>query len=199
MLSLLGGLLFRPRAVIEQVISQPDRDQTSRVNSFVMVLIMINFAFMMVSDELLSEQVSVIGNFKWVLVLLLPPLFFFVQRFLQVLFIRIGMFLFARKHLPADREERRESYKRVKMAYAYTVFPSFVFTLISLPVQSAVMNFFFFTIGLAYTLFLTAHMLRKLFGVSSAVGIFAPLVVQFLFGIVISLILAVFLLVFSVM
>jgi hypothetical protein len=198
-LSLLGGLLFRPREVIEQIIRHPDRDQASRVSSIVIVLIMINSAFLTVLDPKMAEDLKVIGNVKWVLILILPPLIFFLQRFLQVLLIRLGLLLFASKKLPQDKAERREKFALVKMTYAYTVFPSFVFALLSLPIQSPILNFVFFTAGIAYTLYLTMQVLKNIFGVSSAVALFAPLVMQFLFGVFVSVILLVGMLVLAVL
>ena len=186
MLSLLAGLLFRPRLTLEKLIREPNRDLSSRLTSFLVILTMINTAFLVNFDPKIGEGLEPLGTIgKWLFVLVVPPIAFFVQRFLMLLYVRIGLALFANKHVPKDPVERRARFARVKELYPCTVAPMIVFALISFPIESGMLNLWLSLLGLFYMFYLSTLTLRTLYQVSTGVALLAPLFVQFIFSLAI--------------
>jgi hypothetical protein len=185
-LSLLAGLLFRPRLTLEKLIREPNRELSSRLTSFLVILTMINTAFLVNFDPNLAEKLAPLGSVgKWIFVLVVPPIAFFVQRFLMLLYVRIGLALFASKQMPKDPVERRARFARVKEIYPYTVAPMIIFALISFPIENGMLNLWLSLLGLFYMFYLSTQTLRTLYQVSTGVALLGPLFVQFIFSIAI--------------
>lgn len=178
MLRLLGGLLFRPTAVMESFVREPRREQASQLAFFLIVLSMINLAFFTVADPMLETYLGEWG--QWVFVLLFPPLQFYFQRFLYVIAVRLGIGMFAAKSLPQDPEERRKQVEIVKLIFPYTLYPSIFLGVVAGIFPSPLLVVWFTFVGYLYLFVISTVALRALYNVSTAVALFGPFLVQLL-------------------
>ncbi len=177
MLSLLGGLLFRPQETLHKILQKPNFDLASRLVNVVIVLLMINLAFYFATEPYLEKT---LGIYKWLGVLLLPPLQYFLQRFLFVLTSRLGLLMFAADRLPLDPQERKAKWEMLKRLYPFTYYPSAVLSVLAAPLSPSFFLVFLVFLGLIYMYLLRVYFLKQVFGVSGKVAFFGPLLVELL-------------------
>lgn len=184
MFSLIRRLFFQPEKTITEVVEQRRFEQASNVGFTLIVLLMINTAFLVGS---IPELDQVMGeNGKWLFVLLLPPLQYFVQRLIFLFACRFGLRMFASKQLPKDPLVIRENRKLVRMLFPYTLIPMMILSVIGSLFNSTLVSNFFLLIGLVYSFLITAHGLRAIYKVSRRAALWGPFLVQFFIGLIIS-------------
>lgn len=183
--------MFRSQESIQLLLQKPNANLTSRLANVVIVLLMINMAFYFAIDPFFESQ---FGNYKWIFVLLLPPVQFIVQRFLFVLTSRLGLLMFASDRLPVDKIERQSKWNLLKKYYPYTFYPTAVLSVLAAPLSASFFLIFLVFLGLIYMYLLRVQLLKEVFGVSGAVAFWGPLLVELLISFVITMI--VFLLTF---
>ena len=197
MFLLLKGLLLQPQRTIAALVQQRSMQQASRVNFILLVLLMINTAFLVGSIPEMDQYLG--SNGKWLLALLSPPLQYYVQRLFFVWSTRLGLAMFAGSKLPKDPIERRDKQQIVKMMFPYVYYPMLFFSIISSLFSSVVLANFFVFLGLLYMFLLLVATLRTIYGVSPAVALWGPLLVQFLISLCISLIVFVVVLIYTML
>jgi hypothetical protein len=182
--SLLRGLFFQPQKTITEVVEQRRFEQASRIGFTLIVLLMINTAFFVGGNPILDQTMG--ENGKWLFVLLLPPLQYFVQRVVFLFACRLGLRIFASSKLPKDPLVIREKRAAMRMIFPYTVFPMLILTLIGSFFTNALIAEFFLLLGLIYSFMITAHGLRAIYHVSKAAALWGPFLVQFAIGLILS-------------
>ncbi|PWK10252.1 hypothetical protein [Tumebacillus permanentifrigoris] len=190
MLSLLRALLFRPHAILEHLLKNPSPEASSRLGFLIIVLTMIDTAIMVGMSPKLDTYVS--PMIKWLLVLILPPIEYLIQRFFFVLTSRLGLLMFASDKMPRTPEERQEKTRQLKLVFPYIIYPMAFFSLLAAPFYGIVfVQDWFFILGMVYYFLLSVFALRTMYGVSSNVAFWSPILVQFIVFIVIAVLLTI--------
>lgn len=193
MLALLGGLLFRTRLFVEQIVEKPNEEQASRLGFFLLVLLMVNTAFQLGFDSTLHQDLIKVGLNDiaiWVIVFFIPPIQYYLQRFLFVISARLGLAMFAGKQMPSDPYEKKDKLHRLKLLFPYVMYPSVFFSFLASPVANTVVGFLLAVIGLVYMFLISVYALHKLYGVSPTVAFWGPLVVHVLIFIALVIVVA---------
>lgn len=177
--------MFRSQESIHNLLQKPNANLTSRLVNVVIVLMMINLAFYFAIDPFFETQ---FGNYKWIFVLLLPPVQYFLQRFLFVLTSRLGLLMFAADRLPVDPIERKAKWDLLKKYYPYTYYPTAVLSVLAAPLSASFFLIFLVFLGLIYMYLLRVQLLKEVFGVSGAVAFWGPLLVELLISFVLTVI-----------
>ncbi|ARU61738.1 hypothetical protein CBW65_12410 [Tumebacillus avium] len=177
--------MFRSQESIQNLLQKPNANLTSRLVNVVIVLMMINLAFYFAIDPFFETQ---FGNYKWIFVLLLPPVQYFLQRFLFVLTSRLGLLMFAADRLPVDPIERKAKWNLLKKYYPYTYYPTAVLSVLAAPLSTSFFLIFLVFLGLIYMYLLRVQLLKEVFGVSGAVAFWGPLLVELLISFVLTVI-----------
>ncbi|ASS76313.1 hypothetical protein CIG75_16075 [Tumebacillus algifaecis] len=177
MLSLLGGLMFRPQETLQKLLQKPDSDLAGRLVNVVTALMMVNLAFYFASEPFFEKQ---FGIYKWLFVLLLPPVQFLLQRFLFGITSRLGLLMFASDRLPVDPQERKAKWGLLKKYYPYTYYPSVVMSVLAAPLNTTFFSILLVLIGVIYMYLLRVHLLKQVFGISGTVAFWGPVLVELL-------------------
>jgi hypothetical protein len=174
--------LIRPHAILAHILKNPSPEASSRLSFVIIVMTMIDTAIVVGQSSELDKYLGTETSWlKWLLVLIAPPVQFALQRFFYLLSARLGLLMFASDKLPKTPEERRQKHHMLRLAFPYIIYPMTFFSLISSPfLDFAFVQNWFFILGLVYFFLLSVYSLITLFGVSSNVAFWGPLLVQFL-------------------
>ncbi|KEO82158.1 hypothetical protein EL26_17190 [Tumebacillus flagellatus] len=185
-------MLIRPHAILAHLLKNPSPEASSRLSFVVLVMMMIDTAIVVGQSPQLETYLGPESSWlKWGIALLLPPLEFLLQRFVYMLTARLGLLMFASDKMPRTLEERRAKTRLLRLAFPYIVYPMTFFSLISSPfLDIAWLQNWFFILGLVYYFLLSVYTLMNLYGVSSNVAFWGPLLVQFLIFLAIVIVLS---------
>jgi hypothetical protein len=190
-LSLLRGLLFRGRDTIHSLVQKPNFEQASQLNFFLIVMSMINTAFFIGMDPSFSENLHLGPLTKWFAAFIAPPILYYFQRFLFVWTSRFGLMMLANNKMTRDPEEKQRRNALLRMIFPYTIFPTTFFSVISTPFDTSFIGVLLLMLGFVYAFLLSIHALSTIYDVSPAAAFFGPLIVQFIVGILVSVLIAV--------